>query len=183
MKAIGLDFPITDEEFKLLDEKFTRLCWHASHQLVKKNTRNNFTDDVEDIQQELQISMLRAGSYYKRQIFIEKCLSVCNKYAKDEFIFKIIVELENLWMNRTRHGANRQKFGPFQEEMLYKIVRQIVPIEEQPDKNESLKIDSKFSTYCKAIVWNGQKSMGKKISKMKEIRNNCVSLSEHDHLI
>ena len=94
----------------------------------------------------------------------------------------IVQELESLWANRTRHGANRQKFGVFQEQLLQKIVRKIVPASERPDKKDNLKIDAKFSTYCKAIVWNGQKSMGKKITREKSIRSGQVSLSEFDYL-
>lgn len=182
MLDICTTFRINESEFNELEEKFGKLCWHAAHELKKKNSRNNYTDEPEDIKQELQMSMLRAGSYYKRQTYIEKCLVVATKYAKDDFMKAIIRELENLWNNRTRHGANRQKFGKFQEQLLDKIVRQIVPKADRPDKKENLKIDSKFSTYCKAIVWNGQKSMGKKITREKTIRSGMVSLSEFDYL-
>jgi hypothetical protein len=182
VRTIIHDFPITDVEYNELEFKFGKLTWHAAHELKKKNSKNNYTDDAEDIKQELQMSMLRAGSYYKRQIYVEKCFAVAKKYVKDVFLSRIISELENLWANRTRHGANKQKFGEYQEKLLYKIVRKIVPKKERPDKKERLKIDSKFATYCKAIVWNGQKSMGKKISREKTLRNGIVSLSEFDHL-
>ena len=182
MLDICNNFRINEEEFSQLDKKFGRLCWHAAHELKKKNTNNNYTDDPEDIKQELQMSMLRAGSYYKRQIYIEKCLFLIKKHSKDKFMSKIAKELDNLWKNRTRHGANRQKFGPNQENLLDKIVKRVVPITEFPDKNQNLKIDSKFATYCKAIVWNGQKSMGKKITREKNIRTGQVSLSEYAYL-
>jgi hypothetical protein len=182
MLDICTNFSINEQEYAELEHRFGRLCWHAAHELKKKNSRNNYTEEAEDIKQELQMSMLRAGSYYKRQVYIEKCLTVAKKHAKDNFVVRIIDELDNLWRNRTRHGANRQKFGAFQETLLHKIIRQVVPKEERPDKNANLKIDSKFATYCKAIVWNGQKSMGKKITREKTIRSGLVSLSEFDHL-
>lgn len=182
MKEIIQDFPITETEFADLDRRFSRLCWHASHELKKKNSNNNFLDDAEDIKQELQMSMLRAGSYYKRQVYIEKSLAAARKHAKDRFVARLVDELENLWANRTRHGANRQKYGKFQERMLDRIVRRFVPKQERPDKTAPLKIDTKFATYCKAIVWNGQKSLGKKITREKAIRNGMVSLSEFDYL-
>lgn len=182
MLEICNNFRINEEEFLELDKKFGKLCWHAAHELKKKNCKNNYTDDPEDIKQELQMSMLRAGSYYKRQIYIEKCLSVIKKYVNDFLILKIIKELESLWKNRTRHGANRQKFGSYQEKILDKIVKKYVPALDRPDKNQNLKIDSKFSTYCKAIVWNGQKSMGKKITREKSVRSGMVSISEYDYL-
>lgn len=182
MKSISLEFPISNEEYLELDEKFGRLTWHAAHELKKKNSLNNYTDDPEDIKQSLTLDMLKAGSYYKRQIYIEKCFSAIKQFVKDPFLKNIMVELIDLWQNRTRHGANRQKFGPFQEMLLSKLLK-IVPKSERPDKNERLKIDTKFTTYCKAIVWNGQKSLGKKITREKSVRNGVVSLSEFDHLL
>lgn len=182
MLDICNNFRINEEEFYELDKKFGKLCWHAAHELKKKNTNNNYTDDPEDIKQELQMSMLRAGSYYKRQIYIERSLHLVKKYAKDQLVIKVVKELDSLWKNRTRHGANRQKFGPYQEKVLDLLVKKIVPKEERPNKNQNLKIDSKFTTYCKAIVWNGQKSMGKKITREKSIRSGQVSLSEYAYL-
>lgn len=182
MKDICLSYRISEEEYQQLDKEFGRLCWKAAHLLKKKNSQNNLTDDPEDIKQDLIISMMRAGSYTKRQVYIEKCLALAKKHAEDELIQKIVKELGELWDNRTRHGANRQKFGKFQEWLLYKIVRQVVPREEWPSKREKLKIDSKFATYCKSIVWNTEKSMGKKITREKAIRNGLVSLSEFDYL-
>jgi hypothetical protein len=72
--------------------------------------------------------------------------------------------------------------GGKQELMLDSIVRSVVPRRKRPNRKAPLKIDTKFSTYCKAIVWNGQKSMGKKITREKSIRSGQVSLSEYDYL-
>jgi hypothetical protein len=182
MIEIVHNFPITEIEFFDLDKKFSKLCWHAAHELKKKNSNNNFIDDAEDIKQELQMSMLREGSYYKRQVYIERCLDVAKKYVSDSFIQKVLEELQNLWENRTRHGANRQKYGCFQENLLENIINKFVPKDQQPKKDAPLKIDTKFTTYCKAIVWNGQKSMGKRITREKSIRSGMVSLSEFDFL-
>ena len=183
MLEICNNFSINEHEFIELDKKFGKLCWFVSHELKRKNSKNNCTEEAEDIKQDLLISMMRAGSYTKRQVYIEKCLLVANKYVKDDFVKSIIQELENLWSNRTKHGANRQKYGPHQEELLESIIRQSVPEVERPDKKAPLKIDTKFSTYCKSIVWNTQKAHGRQISKMKFIRNNQVSLSENGHLL
>ena len=182
MLDICNNFRINEEEFLELDKKFGKLCWHAAHELKKKNSKNNHTDEAEDIKQELQMSMLRAGSYYKRQTYIESCLQAAKRYVNDQLMVKIVGELDNLWKNRTRHGANRQKFGKHQEKILESIIRKIVPRKDRPDKKQNLKIDAKFATYCKAIVWNGQKSMGKKITREKSIRAGQVSLSEFDYL-
>ena len=104
------------------------------------------------------------------------------KYAKDRFLKRLVRELQQLWDNKTRHGANRQKFGPYQEKLLGKLVRTLVPARERPSKKAPLRLDTKFRTYCKAIIWNAQKSMGKKITREKVIRTGQVSLSEFDYL-
>lgn len=182
MQSITANFPISNEEYLDLEKAFGQLTKYASWQLLRKNAKNNHTDDFEDINQELIMSLIRAGSYYKRQVYIERCFDVAKKHVKDIFIVKLLEGLENLWRNRTRHGANRQKYGAYQEELLYRIVKKFVPPNERPKKNMPLKIDSKFSTYCKAIAWNAQKSLGRKITKEKSIRAGIASLSDFDYL-
>lgn len=182
MKNIQNSFPVTEEEYRLLNEKFGELCEYQAWQLLKKNTKNNHTDGQEDIAQDMRMALLRAASYYKRQCYIESALNLCKKYAQDDFIKSVIKQLFNLWKNKTRHGANRQKFGPYQEKILDKLVRCLVPIKDRPDKKMNLKMDSKFITYCKAITWNAQKALGKRITREKTIRTGMVSLSEYDYL-
>lgn len=206
-KDIVNAFPIKSDEYQELDDKFGKLCYYAAHQLKKKNSQNNFMDDIDDIYQELVVQLMVAGSYYKRQVYIENCFSqlvesvpfISFVTTVDEngnetesiavtgndknFVGEVICELWDLWKNRTRHGANRQKFGQFQEKLLGKLMRQYVPSGSRPSRKAKLVVDGKFSTYCKAIVWNGQKSMGKKITREKSIRNGQVSLSEFDYLV
>lgn len=182
MKMIQDSFPVTEDEYLMLDKKFGELCEYQAWQLIKKNTRNNHTDSQEDIAQDMRIALLRAASYYKRQTYIEACFVLCKKYAKDPVIKSVLKQLSNLWKNKTRHGANKQKFGPHQEKMLDKLVKSLVPSKERPDKKAPLKMDSKFTTYCKAITWNAQKSLGKRITREKSIRTGMVSLSEFDYL-
>lgn len=176
-------FAVTNNEFNLLQEKFQDLAFYASWQLMRKNVKNNHTEDIEDIMQQLHMAIIRAGRYYKRQVYIETCLEKVEEYAQDSFLKTVVEELKSLWDNRTKHGANKQKFGEHQESLLDNIVLEIVPEEERPNRNADLLIDKKFTTYCKAIAWNSQKSMGKKISKERSIRNGTVSLSEFDSIL
>ena len=81
-------FKINAEEFKELEEKFGQLCLYASWQLISNNSRNNHQLDVEDIKQELLMSVLRAGSYYKRQTYIESSFDILEKHIPQEGIFK-----------------------------------------------------------------------------------------------
>jgi hypothetical protein len=205
MQNIITKFPITEEEYAVLDEKFGKLCHNASWQLNKKNSKNNHTDDPEDTVQTLRIALIRAGSYYKRQTFIEACFNaiavmkkkkkeladgtvvkipfvVSLKHTDDKYTKDVAVQLLDLWKNKTRHGANRQKFGDYHEELLDMLLRGASPKEDWPDISASLIIDAKFVTYCKQIIWNQQKQMGKKITREKSWRTGLVSLSEFDYL-
>lgn len=196
MLSIISAYPITSDEYSVLEDKFGQLCHYQSWQLLKKNTRNNHTNEEDDIAQEMRLALIRSACYYKRQVYIEKCLKSVGTYTEDantgEKIFNstidhsftkmVVEELANLWANRTRHGANRQKFGPHQEAMLFKIVKKYVPKVERPNRTDPLVLDAKFNTYCKAITWNAQKSIGKKITREKSWRTGLVSLSEFDYL-
>ena len=182
MKEIINAFPISEKEYQFLEKKFGELCEYQAWQLIKKNSKNNHTDNQEDVAQDMRIALLRAASYYKRQCYIEACLKLCRKNVSDDPSKCILNELEDLWKNKTRHGANRQKFGPQQEKMLEKLVKCIVPIKDRPNKKADLVMDKKFITYCKAITWNAQKTLGKKITKERSIRTGMVSISEFDYL-
>lgn len=183
MDYILQDFCITNKEYEQLDKLFGDLAQYEAWQLIKKNARNNHIYEQEDIVQELRWSIVKAGSYYKRQVYLEDCFRVAKIYAKkDNLVKKIVDELEDLWTNRTRHGASRQKFGVLQERILEQIIASYVRSIYRPKKNRPLRIDSKFKTYCKAISWNCQKSLGKKITREKPIRTGLVSLSEYDYL-
>ena len=176
------NFKISDEEYAELDCKFGQLCYFVAQDLKRKNSKNNFTDEIEDIAQDLRWSLSRAGVYTKRQKYIEDSLSVIKQYVKNSFVKMVIEELEGLWDERTKHGANRQKFGFWQEQILDTLLTKYVPEDKRPNKESKLNIDEKFSRYCKAIIWNQSKNLGKKITKERNIRNQCVSLSEFDFL-
>lgn len=182
LENIVANYPITEAEYALLDEKFGNLCHYAVWQLKKKNSKNSDTNDPEDDVQELRIALIRAGSYYKRQTYIEKCFVALDTHVKNKFIKKLSTQLQKLWSDRRRHGASRQKFGPFQEYILERLVRKHVPKAFRPMRADSLVIDTKFATYTKQIIWNAQKSLGKKITKDKSWRTGLVSLSEFSYL-
>jgi hypothetical protein len=175
-------FKVTTEEYLLLEKEFGKLCKFQGWQLLRKNTKNNHTNEFEDISQDLSMHLIIAGMYFKRQVWIESALQAVTDYAADPLIRGIIVELAQLWANRKRHGANRQKFGPFQEKILDQIVNTIVPKRKRPRKDATLIIDAQFGKYCKAITWNCLKNIGKKITKEKSIRASAVSLNEYDYL-
>jgi hypothetical protein len=179
--SIFINFKLTNSEYEDLNNRFGRLCYKIFSELKRKNSRNNYTEELDDVLQELRISLIHAGCYYKRQIYLEDCFKQCNCYVKDKFLIMVLEELELLWLRRTQHGANKQKFGDHQEAILEMIVKTL-PLELHPKKDRNLIIDSDFSTYCKAIAWNCQKNIGKKITRERSIRGNSVSLSQHDFL-
>lgn len=182
LETIVNAFPITNEEYFELDKRFGNLAHYACWQLKKKNTRNIDINDPDDDVQELRIALVRAGSYYKRQTYIESCFDILKCYIKDKFLARVLEELNNLWLNRRRHGANRQKFGQAQELMLDRLVVAYVPKSQRPSRLRPLQVDLKFTTYCKQILWNAQKQLGKKITREKGWRTGLVSLSEYDYL-
>lgn len=182
LETIVNNFPITEKEYEILDKKFGALAYYAAWQLKKNNINNNQLNDPDDDVQELRIALIRAGSYYKRQIYIESCFNILHKHVKDKFNRCVLKRLQQLWIDRRRHGASRQKFGPFQEKLLESMVKNYLPLHLRPNKDECLVIDSKFTTYCKQIIWNAQKSLGKKITKEKSWRTAMVSLSDFDYL-
>lgn len=175
-------FQITDEEYAELDREFGKYCYFVAQQLKRNNLRNNLTDDVEDIAQDLRWSISRAGVYTKRQTYLVSCMEVARKHVKDPVIIAVLDVLEHLWDNRTRHGANKQKYGQHQEWIIEQIINRHVPVADRPDKKRKLVIDKKFAAYCKAVAWNCSKNLGKKITRERNIRSGQVSLSEHNYL-
>jgi hypothetical protein len=181
-KSIFDNFPLTDAEYLLLDEEFGDLCRFAAWQLKRKNVKNNCTEDFDDYVQDFREAMMTAGVYYKRQTYIQDSLALAEEHAPDEFTRAVVAELNRLWKDRKRHGANRQKFGDLQERILDRLVAQTVPAHLRPKKDRPLVLDQRFPKYCKNVIWNRQRSTGRKITRERAIRNGLVSLSNFDYL-
>jgi hypothetical protein len=180
--TIAHQFPVTSEEYDMLEKKFGQLAHFEAWQLIKRNQNNNMIDSEEDIVQDLRMAMLTAGNYTKRQRYIETCFMALERRIDDTLVAEIFRQLKRLWNDRRRHGAGRQKFGPHQEQILQVLVDKYVPKDQVPDRKAPLVIDCKFSTYIKSITWNKQKYLGKKITREKSWRTGLVSLSEFDYL-
>jgi hypothetical protein len=177
-------FPSPKTNIKNLSEDLETLSTSNLGSSKKRNVNNNYIDDQEDIVQDLRIAMLRAGSYFKRQTYIEASLKAVLEHTnhKDSFEHLVAGKLAELWDDRKRHGANRQKFGPLQERLLERLSRNTSPKSVVRIVNKPLQIDHRFVAYCKGITWNEQKRLGKMITREKSIRCGMVSLSEFDFL-
>jgi hypothetical protein len=182
MLSVFKNFPVTDQEYIKLEKKFGQLCYYASWQLIRKNSANNHQFDLEDVSQELMVAVLRAASYYKRQVYIDSSLNSLSLLKMDKMSRLVLKQLIHLWKNRTRHGASRQKFGDHQETILKTMCSALLPSNEIPDPQRELNMETKFLTYCKQILWNATKHLGRKISREKPLRSGQVSLSDHDYL-
>jgi hypothetical protein len=182
MLSVFKNFPVNDSEYIKLEKKFGQLAYYASWQLIRKNSCNNHQFELEDVSQELMVAVLRAASYYKRQVFIDSSLTALQQAQMDKTSRLILRELIDLWNNRTRHGASRQKFGDYQEFILDLFLKKFLNEDEIPDKKRELQMETKFLTYCKQILWNASKHLGRKISREKPLRSGQVSLSDHDYL-
>ena len=182
MQSICKDWMVSNDDYEVLDKEYGKLAEFQAWQLFRSNTRNSHTDEQVDIAQEMRLALITAGSYFKRQIYIEKCFELCSVYITDEFTKYVLKDLNDLWENKTKHGANRQKFGEPQEKMLFALVRKFVPKQYRPDRKARLEAGEKFERYCKSITWNRCKAMGKKITRERTIRANQVSISEFEFL-
>lgn len=182
VESIVQAYPITAAEYAELEKRYGDLYLYASWQLIKKNQKTH-CNDPEDFAQELRFALIIAAAYFKRQTYIEAGLKLAKQYCNNETTRLEIEHLEHLWNNKTRHGANRQIFGSNEEKILDILVEKYVPEDKRPLKDDPLRLDTKrFNTYCKAIVWNKQKALGKQITKEKSIRANQVSINEFDYL-
>ncbi len=86
-------FRLSDEEYAELDRRFGDLCHFVAWQLKKKNSRNNLTDELEDIAQELRWAIIRAGVYYKRQVYLEDCMKAVKDSVQDVLLCSILSDL------------------------------------------------------------------------------------------
>lgn len=176
------DFPISDQEYHQLESEFGNLCHFQAWRLIRWNSFSNLADDPDDFIQDLKISMLQAGSYYKRQVFMESCFQALARviYSLDRQAREELLLLRGLWKDRRRHGARKQKFGPQHERSLQDLVDKYLPPEARPRRDKPLVIDKDVRIYIRSCTWNQQRSMGKKIKKESAIRVGQVSLSEFD---
>lgn len=174
-------FPISETEYKLLSQEFGGLAVFGAKKFIEKNSKNCY-NDRDDIIQNIFCDLIKASSYSKRQIYINKCFLACNRYIKDKFMRKILKTLEMLWGNRTKHGANRQVFGKCQEDILEKLVQTYVPDKKKPDKKAPLIIDESFAKYAKSALWNNLRGSGRKITRDKSINKGMVSLSDFNYM-
>lgn len=167
---------VTDKEYEILEEQFGRYCHDVAWKLLYKNAKNNHTDDEADIYQEMRIKLFIAAAYQKRQQYIEKSLEICKKYVSNDGV-KEVEKLENMWHKKQVDGK-RVRFGVEQEELLAKLVGEYVPDNLQPKKDAPLAINDRFPAYCKSILQNRSRFLGKKITKERPVRVNQVSLSD-----
>ena len=177
ISSILVSFPITQKEFDQLEDLFGDLVHHMAWQLKRRNAQNNLTDELEDIEQELRISIMRAASYYKRQVYIHECLRFAQRKVKDPMLRAIVKKLRKCWIGRKR--VRKRRFNDHHEAILEQLIQNFP---NRPSRTAELVVDTKFITYCKSIAWNCLKNMGKKISKERSLRCGLVSLYYNDFL-
>lgn len=178
MQSICKAWRVTEKEYQLLETQFGKLAEKQAWILLQKNYRNNHTEEQIDIAQEMRLAMIKAAAYHKRQVYIEKCLELCETHAVDQFTVTLVSNLKKLWKSKKRKG---RRFGPYQEKVLSRLMRKIVPQKLRARKKAPLQLDEGFIIYCKAITWNATKQMGKRITREKRLRSSQVSLSEFNY--
>ena len=176
------EWPISDEEFQDLEKQFARLSHKQAWTLIKMNYRNNFSDEEEDIVQDMRLGMMKAAAYTKRQRYTVACFEKLREHCHDAKELLLIDEMESIWEERKNPGGGKRKFDKPREKLLEKLVKKYVPEQDRPNRNERLILDARFKTYCKTITWNEIKQKGKRITREKFWRSGIVSLSEHEFL-
>lgn len=176
MSYILQTYSISDEEYDELLDQFDKLIYFIAWKHIKTNRHNNLTDELEDVIQELRIALVQSAGYYKRQCYILNCFDAL-KTCKEP----IIEELRYKWDNRIKHGARKRLFGQPEEQILNNIINYFLPEGSRP-QIEKIKINTKYKTYCKSILWNAVKALGRKITKEQPIRQGITSLSEFEYI-
>jgi hypothetical protein len=161
-------FPITEDEFNKLEEKYGKLCWFAANKLAASQHRS--PEDLDDFHSEIQIGMCRAGSYFKRQTFIENAFQFLRSQELSKSDKKEFDDIENLW------NTKKSRFGIKEEDNLRSILDNYN--EKDFDYSIPLDFDEKFKVYCKAIIWNTYKALGQQMSKENSVRSSEISLDE-----
>lgn len=166
-------YPITNEEFEVLEKKYGKLCWFAASKLASSNKKSE--EDLQDFHSEILIGMFRAGSYYKRQTFIENVLEYLNKCR----VYMSAEDLTSLKM-LIKTWDRKADFTEIHEVIIRDILAkyQDAIADKTPSDTFTLQFNEKFEVYCKAIIWNTKKSLGQSISKENEHRCQEVSLDE-----
>ena len=86
MQAICNQWHISDQEYETLNTMFGRLAHKQAWDLKRRNVNNNVSEGQEDMVQEIRIALIRAGSYYKRQTYIESCFHSLDEHVQDQFV-------------------------------------------------------------------------------------------------
>ena len=159
-------FHLTNEEFAAIEEKFGKLIYFQAHNLQNRNLDSNIS--YSDITQEIWMSACQAVSYYKRQVYINNCFKVLEKYKIGGNIMCNTKDLKSRWKNRKHHGAGRSTFSKVQEQQIDALMSLNIPLKDRPNKSEKLKMDSDFSVYFKAVTWNSTKKVGRELTKIKQ---------------
>lgn len=173
-------YPISTKEYKSLDEKYGKLCWYAAQKLTSSIRRG--CEDLDDFHSEIVIGMCRAGSYYKRQIYIEGLFKFFEQRDLQDYIscgdqYKLET-IQNKWTNK------KSSFQETDENELIALSKKYTGIVKQkqcgslPKQIQPLTFSQKFQIYCKAIIWNTCKSLGQQINKENMHRCAEISLDE-----
>lgn len=164
---IQKNYPVTDDEYCVLDKKYGKLCWDAARKLANKNKSDQHS--LEDFHSEVVLGMCRGGSYYKRQIFIEECFDgLDNKIYMDFKDIDVFTNLKKIW--KKRKGRFCIKEEKYLCELISKYNCDVFV--------KNLTFDRKFEVYCKAIIWNTAKNIGQNITQKRKYVKSEISLDE-----
>ena len=163
-------YPVTDEEFDYLVQKYGKLCWFAATKLG--NQKHRLPEDLSDFHSEIQLGMCRAGSYFKRQTFLEKCFTHLEQSDLSSEDKSILEEIQKIW------NTKKALFGEKEEDRLLELFNKYRDNVDFSD-HDRLIFNEKFEVYCKSIIWNTTKTLGEHISRENSLRASEISLDEY----
>lgn len=168
-------YSVTTSEWSELEKKLGNLCRTITWQLLRQN-KMACIENFDEWNPEVQMALVRAACYYKRQCYLQAAIehvdSVIDEltdYDKSE-----ASDLLRQWTSKPKNGQPR--FSREHELRLDALISKTAG-----PSRERLVLDSDFVPYAKRIMWNAQKTIGKKLtSAKKEIA--MISLDECEFL-
>lgn len=162
-------FSLKEEEYFLLEGAFVKLCHKAAWQAK----RSYDTLIFEDVDQDIQIAMFRAGKQYKKKMFFQRSF---------EFLDQMGLKNSHL-INAIRKSVLNSRGPKEEEELISSLIDFYNGMPGVPKTDDPLILDEHSSSYIKTCIWNQQKCILKDQAKECANRKGEVSLSEDECLI
>ena len=164
-------FCITSTEYIQIKDKIGDLPWTIGWQFLRQSPPNAHTEEIEDLSQDVWLSICGAVHCIKRQKYVKEAFKLIEKFNPNN---KEKQRLEDRWNHRA--GTGKKSFHIEEELELRNLVNQTIPKEIRPDPYLELKINDKILPYLKSAMYNKSKrKIGTNI-KERPLRKSSISI-------